>query len=59
MKFAKERELHVIIDEIYFLSIFEEGDFESCLSYTEEWPDPLRTHFVWGFSKDFSMSGKH
>lgn len=56
-KFAKERKLHVIIDEIYFLSTFEEDKFQSCLSFSREWPDPARTHFMWGFSKDFSMSG--
>ena len=47
----------MIIDEIYFLSMFEEGTFQSCLSYSQDWPDPARTHFMWGFSKDFSMSG--
>eukprot|EP00116_Pleurobrachia_bachei_P007771 sb/3468033/ len=57
MELAKENSLHVIIDEIYFLSIFEGETFESCLSYTQEWPDPARTHFIWSFSKDFSMSG--
>ena len=49
--------MHVIIDEIYLLSTFEEGTFESCLSFSKEWPDPTRTHFMWGFSKDFAMSG--
>eukprot|EP00116_Pleurobrachia_bachei_P003603 sb/3463865/ len=57
MGLAKAHSLHVIIDEIYFLSIFEGETFESCLSYTQEWPDPPRTHFIWSFSKDFSMSG--
>ena len=56
MQFAKERDMHVIVDEIYFLSTYE-GKFDSILSYSRQWPDPLRTHFLWGFSKDMSLSG--
>ena len=57
LNFACSRDIHVVIDEIYFLSVFEEGAFQSCLSYSQEWPDPDRTHFMWSFSKDFAMSG--
>jgi aspartate/methionine/tyrosine aminotransferase len=57
LKFAAEKELHVIIDEIYALSLFEnEKPFHSMLNYTSI-IDQQRTHFVWSFSKDFALSG--
>jgi len=57
LEFAKEKELHVVIDEIYFLSTFDIKSYVGSLSYNGVWPDPERTHFMWGFSKDFAMSG--
>jgi len=57
LKFAAEKELHVIIDEIYSLSLFEnQKPFQSMLNYTSI-IDQERTHFVWSFSKDFALSG--
>ncbi|CAF0756700.1 unnamed protein product [Didymodactylos carnosus] len=58
LEFAAEKQLHVIVDEIYALSTFTtlHEPFQSILSY-KHLPDPKRTHFVWAFSKDFSMSG--
>ncbi|XP_070554239.1 1-aminocyclopropane-1-carboxylate synthase-like protein 1 isoform X2 [Ptychodera flava] len=57
LHFAKRHGLHVIVDEIYMLSVFdEEAEFTSVLSL-EDLPDPDRTHFTWSFSKDFSISG--
>ncbi|CAF1259538.1 unnamed protein product [Adineta steineri] len=57
LEFAAEKQLHVIIDEIYALSIFEnEKTFPSFLNY-KSIIDPERTHFVWSLSKDFSLSG--
>ncbi|XP_072047561.1 1-aminocyclopropane-1-carboxylate synthase-like protein 1 [Amphiura filiformis] len=57
--FCKKHHLHVVLDEIYLMSIFGEGaQHSSILRYkTEDIPDPMRTHFIWGFSKDFGMSG--
>ncbi|XP_072047562.1 1-aminocyclopropane-1-carboxylate synthase-like protein 1 [Amphiura filiformis] len=57
--FCKRHQLHVVLDEIYLMSIFGEGaQHSSILRYkTEDIPDPMRTHFTWGFSKDFGMSG--
>uniref|UniRef100_A0A8C0BMV2 Aminotransferase class I/classII large domain-containing protein n=1 Tax=Buteo japonicus TaxID=224669 RepID=A0A8C0BMV2_9AVES len=49
-------ELHVIMDEIYMLSVYDDTTFTSVLSL-DCLPDPERTHFMWGFSKDFGMSG--
>ncbi|XP_051548095.1 1-aminocyclopropane-1-carboxylate synthase-like protein 1 [Myxocyprinus asiaticus] len=57
IKFAKKHELHVIVDEIYMLSVFSETDkFCSVLSL-DRLPDPQRTHILWGASKDFAMGG--
>ncbi|UJR21784.1 hypothetical protein I4U23_024859 [Adineta vaga] len=57
LEFAAEKQLHVIIDEIYALSVYEnEKPFQSILNYTSI-IDPQRTHFVWSLSKDFALSG--
>ncbi|CAF3102082.1 unnamed protein product [Rotaria sp. Silwood2] len=57
LEFAAQKKLHVIIDEIYALSIFEnQKPFQSILNY-KSIIDPKRTHFLWSFSKDFSLSG--
>ncbi|XP_033759036.1 1-aminocyclopropane-1-carboxylate synthase-like protein 1 isoform X2 [Pecten maximus] len=55
MTFCKREELHVIADEIYALTTQCQGGFTSVLSLSI--PDPQRTHFVWGLSKDFGLSG--
>ncbi|XP_028333181.1 exostosin-2 isoform X3 [Physeter macrocephalus] len=57
LKFAKRHELHVMVDEVYMLSVFEESvEYHSVLSL-ERLPDPQRTHVMWATSKDFGMSG--
>ncbi|XP_069479420.1 1-aminocyclopropane-1-carboxylate synthase-like protein 1 isoform X2 [Ambystoma mexicanum] len=57
LEFAKRHELHVVVDEIYMLSVFEESEmFQSILSI-EKLPDPMRTHVMWGIGKDFAVSG--
>ncbi|KAG9467953.1 1-aminocyclopropane-1-carboxylate synthase-like protein 1 [Eleutherodactylus coqui] len=57
LEFAKRNSLHVIVDEIYMLSVFDESaTFHSVLSL-EKLPDPQRTHVMWGISKDFAISG--
>eukprot|EP00076_Gallus_gallus_P017670 XP_015137430.1 1-aminocyclopropane-1-carboxylate synthase-like protein 1 isoform X3 [Gallus gallus] len=56
LEFAHRHELHVIMDEIYMLSVYDDTTFTSVLSL-DSLPDPERTHFMWGFSKDFGMSG--
>ncbi|NXA31865.1 1A1L1 protein, partial [Eudromia elegans] len=56
LDFAHRHELHVIMDEIYMLSVYGDATFTSVLSL-DCVPDPERTHFMWGFSKDFGMSG--
>nr|XP_012645908.1 1-aminocyclopropane-1-carboxylate synthase-like protein 1 [Microcebus murinus]XP_012645918.1 1-aminocyclopropane-1-carboxylate synthase-like protein 1 [Microcebus murinus] len=55
--FAKRYWLHVVVDEVYMLSVFEKAvGYRSVLSL-ERLPDPQRTHVMWGASKDFGMSG--
>eukprot|EP00079_Xenopus_tropicalis_P015573 XP_004913497.1 PREDICTED: 1-aminocyclopropane-1-carboxylate synthase-like protein 1 [Xenopus tropicalis] len=57
LEFAKRHSLHVIVDEIYMLSVFDEASsFHSVLSL-DKLPDPQRTHVMWGISKDFAVSG--
>ncbi|XP_068117332.1 1-aminocyclopropane-1-carboxylate synthase-like protein 1 isoform X2 [Hyperolius riggenbachi] len=57
LEFAKRHSLHVIVDEIYMLSVFDESvAYHSVLSF-ERLPDPQRTHVMWGVSKDFAVSG--
>ena len=43
--------LHVLMDEIYALSIHSGGHFVSALNM--DLPDPQRTHVLWGLSKVF------
>ncbi|XP_038620745.1 1-aminocyclopropane-1-carboxylate synthase-like protein 1 [Tachyglossus aculeatus] len=57
LEFAKRHALHVIVDEIYMLSVFDESSpFHSVLGM-DRLPDPQRTHVMWGTSKDFGISG--
>ncbi|XP_072474447.1 1-aminocyclopropane-1-carboxylate synthase-like protein 1 isoform X2 [Notamacropus eugenii] len=57
LEFAKRHKLHIILDELYMLSVFDESvTFHSVLSM-DRLPDPQRTHVIWGTSKDFGISG--
>ncbi|NXO00391.1 1A1L1 protein, partial [Rhinopomastus cyanomelas] len=57
LEFAKRHQLHVIVDEIYMLSVFDESaTFHSVLAM-DRLPDPQRTHVMWGITKDFAVSG--
>ncbi|XP_032227919.1 1-aminocyclopropane-1-carboxylate synthase-like protein 1 isoform X2 [Nematostella vectensis] len=57
LDFAHKHKLHVIFDEIYMLSVFKkEYSFKSILSF-KNIPDRERLHVIWGFSKDFGVSG--
>ncbi|XP_059172873.1 1-aminocyclopropane-1-carboxylate synthase-like protein 1, partial [Physella acuta] len=56
LDFAARYKLYVIVDEIYAMSVFDpEVTFTSILSLNQ--PDPDRVIFLWGFSKDFGLSG--
>uniref|UniRef100_A0A2P2I1Q6 1-aminocyclopropane-1-carboxylate synthase-like protein 1 n=1 Tax=Hirondellea gigas TaxID=1518452 RepID=A0A2P2I1Q6_9CRUS len=51
-----KHKIHAIVDEIYALSMMDKSQFTSVLSI-EHLPDPNRTHFLWGMSKDFGLAG--
>ncbi|KAK9704542.1 hypothetical protein K7432_010122 [Basidiobolus ranarum] len=62
LRFANRNGLHVISDEIYALSAFNEVDqtpFVSVYSLPnlEALIDPKLVHLVWSFSKDFCANG--
>uniref|UniRef100_A0A803SM99 Aminotransferase class I/classII large domain-containing protein n=1 Tax=Anolis carolinensis TaxID=28377 RepID=A0A803SM99_ANOCA len=57
LEFAKRHELHVIVDEIYMLSVFDESTIFHSVLEMERLPDPQRTHVMWGTTKDFAISG--
>jgi aspartate/methionine/tyrosine aminotransferase len=55
LSWADERDLHVVFDEIYALSVFGERSFTSCAELLPSLGE--RVHIVWAFSKDFGASG--
>ena len=55
LRWAENRGLHVVVDEIYALSVFGDRSFTSCASVRQPLGD--RLHIVWAFSKDFGASG--
>ena len=57
LNFANSHKLHVISDEIYLLSVFKQNASVVCALALKHIPDPDRLHVVWGFSKDFGISG--
>ncbi|XP_028410612.1 1-aminocyclopropane-1-carboxylate synthase-like protein 1 [Dendronephthya gigantea] len=57
MEFAERHSLHIIADEIYMLSVFKEGSSTQSVLAVNGPISPERLHVVWGFSKDFGLSG--
>jgi 1-aminocyclopropane-1-carboxylate synthase len=55
VEWAERRGIHLIMDEIYALSVFGEREFVSVASLRPELGDGV--HIVWAFSKDFGASG--
>ena len=55
LAWADGRDLHVIFDEIYALSVFGERTFTSCAELRPSLGEHV--HIVWAFSKDFGASG--
>lgn len=57
MSFCSENSLHLVVDEVYAMSVFsEEEKFYSILKFPRV-PDPDRTHVLYGLSKDFGLAG--
>ncbi|KAJ6445110.1 ACC synthase [Purpureocillium lavendulum] len=66
MSLCQEHKIHLVSDEIYALSVFENAfdtepapvPFESALSIDVNGIiDPELVHVIWGMSKDFGVSG--
>ncbi|XP_004708480.1 1-aminocyclopropane-1-carboxylate synthase-like protein 1 [Echinops telfairi] len=57
LEFARRHALHVIVDEIYMLSVFDKSTTYHSVLSLDRLPDPQRTHVMWATSKDFGMSG--
>ena len=55
LDWAQAKDLHVVFDELYALSVFGERGFVSAASLRESLGP--KTHLVWAFSKDFGASG--
>lgn len=55
VEWTGERDLHLVIDEIYGLSVFGSTPFTSVASVLPTLGE--RVHVVWAFSKDFGASG--
>ena len=52
---AEQRDVQLIVDEIYALSVFGEREFVSAASLRPQLGNDI--HIVWAFSKDFGASG--
>lgn len=55
VRWAEDRDIHVVFDEIYALSVYGDSSFVSIASQRPALGD--KVHVVWAFSKDFAMSG--
>lgn len=57
-KWAKKNpNLHVLVDEVYALSVRDGSNFVSMFEHPEA--DPMRTHHLYGVSKDWGLAGLH
>ena len=55
LDWAEARQLHLVCDEVYALSVFGATGFRSVASLRPRLGDAV--HIVWAFSKDFAASG--
>lgn len=55
LDWAAARDIHVVVDEIYALSVFGERAFTSAATLRPSLGEGV--HLVWAFSKDFGASG--
>ena len=55
LQWAEDRDIHVVFDEIYALSVYGDSPFVSAASLRASLGE--KAHLVWAFSKDFGMSG--
>ncbi|OAL54267.1 1-aminocyclopropane-1-carboxylate synthase [Pyrenochaeta sp. DS3sAY3a] len=64
MRLCDKLDLHLISDEIYGLSVFENPEMQDSVPFTsvlslsaEGLMDPRKVHMQWGLSKDFGATG--
>jgi aspartate/methionine/tyrosine aminotransferase len=55
LAWAEDRDMHLVFDEVYALSVFGDRAFTSCAELLPSLGE--RVHIVWAFSKDFGASG--
>jgi aspartate/methionine/tyrosine aminotransferase len=55
LEWAERRDLHVVFDELFALSVYGDSRFVSAATRRPSLGD--RLHIVWAFSKDFAASG--
>lgn len=55
LEWGRQRGVHVVVDEIYALSVFGDRTFKSAASVAPSLGEGV--HLVWAFSKDFGASG--
>ncbi len=55
LDWARANGLHVVVNELYGLSVFDPRGFQSVASMTSAPAEDV--HLIWGFSKDFASSG--
>ena len=57
IQWARSRQIHLVFDEVYALSVHGDVEGISALSVLQEIGFGDDVHVVWSFSKDFGMSG--
>lgn len=65
MKFCKKHDLHLISDEVYALTLFDNREVKDCVRFRSALSfdleslncDPSHVHVFWSTSKDFGQSG--
>ncbi|MBT8211696.1 MAG: aminotransferase class I/II-fold pyridoxal phosphate-dependent enzyme [Acidimicrobiia bacterium] len=55
VEWAETNDIHLVMDEIYALSVFGDTAFTSAAAVVDDLGDNI--HIVWAFSKDFGASG--
>jgi aspartate/methionine/tyrosine aminotransferase len=55
VRWAETTGMHLVVDEVYALSVFGPRPFTSCAALRTSLGE--RVHIVWAFSKDFASSG--
>lgn len=57
LSFVKEKDMHLISDEIYAGCVYEEPNFSSVVRVLHKPEDFDRVHIIYGLAKDFAIPG--